>query len=316
MTTLVINDSLGPGTHVFIIGVGKYPYLVDGTLALSPSAHGMGQLTSPPISARKFLQTIELELTNSVAPLKTIEVLISEATPTPYTLKNGQAVSVDPATMQNVEAAAAAWYGRLSGSSENVGIFYFCGHGIGDGVDQQLLLEDFGRSLVAINGSIDFQKFRLGMGQCGALQQCFFVDACRTVNPMLLLNAGTRGNPLLPLNVTKVFSGSNPVFYSTRNGESSFAMPNAASYFTDALLSGLTRFGARKTKNKSWSVSTGNLLCAMEALLARAPANKRQACTVDSFVTSLVIHELTGHPEVLIDITLSEPAANGMGTLS
>jgi hypothetical protein len=43
----------GPATHALVIGVGAYPHLIGGT-GRTKYNDGMGQLTSPPISARLF----------------------------------------------------------------------------------------------------------------------------------------------------------------------------------------------------------------------------------------------------------------------
>jgi hypothetical protein len=43
-----------PATHAIVVGVGAYPHLNGGTGVLTPDHDGMGQLSSPPVSAHMF----------------------------------------------------------------------------------------------------------------------------------------------------------------------------------------------------------------------------------------------------------------------
>ena len=133
MTTFRLQETDGPGTHVFIIGVGNYPHLKDGSGVTSPDHRGMGQLTSPPVSAMAMLSWIDTMLNNPEAPLKSIEVLISQAEQAQYTDCAGLTQGIDPATWRNYEASVRAWKARSSSDRRNVAIFYFCGHGLGNG---------------------------------------------------------------------------------------------------------------------------------------------------------------------------------------
>lgn len=310
MTTFRLDDSHGPGTHVFLIGVGHYPHLKGGggTPQLKKQ-NGMGQLSSTPISAREFLKWVDTTLENPDAPLKSIEVLLSEPDPQPYTDAKNFTAAIAHADRQNVLQAAQLWFDRLDSHEDNVGIFYFCGHGVGDGVHTQLLLRDYGATAVPMEGAINFNGFRLAMGSCNAKKQVYFVDACRVVDATLLVDPNQMGTPLLPANVTRVFGGANPAFFSAKHGEPAFGQPNGLTYFTQALLDSLNKFGVYRVKGSKWMVKPQQLQMAIAALMSNNPA--KPECTVDGLVgTGFQIHQLNTRPHVLLDVFLSLPEAN------
>src|SRR5688572_33370818 len=80
--SLIFDESdSSPQTHVFLIGVGGYPYLKDGELAIAQEGelNSLGQLSSPQVSIYKLYQTI-VSLHNDqcwVRPLGSVEVVLS-----------------------------------------------------------------------------------------------------------------------------------------------------------------------------------------------------------------------------------------------
>ena len=65
MTLVIDNNRNQIGTHVLVIGVGRYPYLLDGEEPLFAFHAGMGQLTSPPHSALGiFYSCLALKMLN------------------------------------------------------------------------------------------------------------------------------------------------------------------------------------------------------------------------------------------------------------
>src|SRR5688572_2449547 len=190
MALVFDNISNEPQTHIFIIGIGGYPYLKDGATPapLPNDLKNLGQLTSPPVSAEALYNTaIELHNNNSwITPLGSIEVLVS---PSPggipvFTGFN----NIEPATHANIDKSYAAWKTRCDSSVDNIAIFYFCGHGLGKGLDQFLLVEDFGKNANSPwADAISFDDSRIAFYSCKAKTQLFFVDACREVTNTLLL---------------------------------------------------------------------------------------------------------------------------------
>lgn len=316
MTTFRLDDSEGPGTHVFIIGVGAYPHLKDGIGQTHPKHREMKQLTSPPKSAMAMLEWFDRTLNNPQAPLKSIEVLISEPQASTYTDANGLVAEIAAATWNNFEASVQAWFERANADSSNVAIFYFCGHGIGDGINTYLLMEDTGSKKDLLMSALHLSAFRIAMGACKAQKQVYLIDACRTVDlatvftPHMPAQSG-----LEPGNVFEVFEGSNPVLYSARQGEQAFGEPENVSDFTKALLEGLTRCAVFRPNGKHWAVSPQELQKAIAALMD--DFSGKPQCPADGIVgTGFQIHVLSGPPEVVVHVSLDNEKANASAEIS
>ena len=54
LMTLLLDKPGAPGTHAIVIGVGRYDWLIGGKQGSSTYSDGMGQLSSPPVSATRF----------------------------------------------------------------------------------------------------------------------------------------------------------------------------------------------------------------------------------------------------------------------
>lgn len=309
MTTFRLDESEGPGTHVFVVGVGAYPHLQGGTGKLTGQPLGMGQLTSPPVSAMEVLKWIDGQLKNPQAPLKSIEVLISQPVRATFTDKKGQTEEIDSATYDNFAQSAQIWYERASLHPENVVIFYFCGHGLGDGLNSQLLLEDYGKTNPPLRHAINFSGFRMSMGSTKATKQLYLIDACRVVDPTMLVDPyNMAGSGLPPGNVMTMGKGiANPVIFATRNGEQAFGPPGKVSHFTYALLQGLGRCGVYSPDSERWSVSPIHLTQAIAAQLE--DFTKRPQCPSDGMPgTPFELHVLDQPPEVVVHISLNPSA--------
>src|SRR2546422_11678453 len=132
----------GVGTHALVIGVSDYPALAGGSGPLFPQHGGMGQLTSASHSAISFADWLTIDYRYSAAPLRSLELLISEPGAVQYAA--GQTLTVERATFANLQQRILDWSQRANSSDQNRAIFYFCGHGISAGLQCTLLLEDFG----------------------------------------------------------------------------------------------------------------------------------------------------------------------------
>ncbi len=316
MTTFRMDDTAGPGTHVFVVGVGAYPHLKDGVGPINPLHREMGQITSPPISAMAMLEWVDRTLNNPQAPLKSIEVLISQPGAANYTDANGLAQQIDPATWANFEAAVAAWFNRANTDPENVAMFYFCGHGIGDGVNTHLLLGDAGASPDLLRHALHVDAFRVAMGGCAAQKQIYLIDACRTVDLATVLNPYVPAQSGLPPgNVLQMFNGWNPVLHSARKGEPAFGTPGEVSDFTKALLQGLTRCAVFQPYGRDWAVSPQELQKAIAALLD--DFSGKPQCPADGIAgVGFQLHVLPGAPEVVVHVALDQDHANSSAEIS
>jgi hypothetical protein len=151
-------------------------------------------------------------------------------------------------------------------------VFFFCGHGIAQGSDAALLMEDYGENNEnALDGAVDFRRFHLGMNKCAASQQCYFVDACRASSDMLLENRDYLGRPLIQI-TRNARRGrptrQGPVFYASLAGDSAYARPNQPSVFTEALIKSLDGAGS-DDEDGDWRVNTNRLLDALDYFMRR-----------------------------------------------
>ncbi|MDY0917613.1 caspase family protein [Pseudomonas viridiflava] len=316
MTTFRIDASEGPGTHVLILGVGDYPYLKDGSAQGRAAHRNMGQLSSPPVSALEMLRWVDSSLSNPQAPLKSIEVLVSAVNAPSFTDRFGLSQRIDSADWDNYEAAVTAWKERADSHPENVAIFYFCGHGMGDGINTYLLTGDAGRSSKLLRHGIHVSELRLAMGSCTATKQIYLIDACRNVDLACVLDPHDSSETGLPeVNPLLVFRGENPVLYSARQGEQAFGAPGQVSVFTKALLNGLNRCAVFRPRGREWVVSPQQLQRAIAALMEDFSGSP--PCPADGISgQGFQLHVLNQPPEVILHVHLDNQNANESAVIS
>ena len=151
MTTVYLAAVGQPATHVFIVGVGSYTYAHGGVTPVA-NPRGLGQLTSPPVSAKAMidwflaplLDPAAVGFRNPGAPLASVEALIAAPVPVEVQSPSGPA-TLDGATLDEVRAAFEKWRARVVAQPGSTGIFYFCGHGVTAG-PQYLLCQDMLRN--------------------------------------------------------------------------------------------------------------------------------------------------------------------------
>src|SRR6476646_2588981 len=95
-STVYHDAAVQPGTHALVIGVGKYAHLAGGEAPVA-NPDGMGQLTSPPISARAFALWLRTDYCDKAKPLASLSLLLSEADSEPF-----EANDVAAATIENI----------------------------------------------------------------------------------------------------------------------------------------------------------------------------------------------------------------------
>ena len=259
------NNVAGPATHAIVIGVGDYPHLIGGSDPnTTDSADGMGQLTSPPISAKAFARWLIEEFENSDHPLATVQLLVSEDGPQTFSHPTKGDLPIKPANLDNIEEAVKKWTELVDEHLDGMAIFYFCGHGVSEGNSMVLLPSDFGSENNAYRHSIDFMNIYDSMEQYQATKQCFFIDACRVSSDSL---NGNRGMNLLQ-NRPRTAEGTRlaPVYYSTVGGGLSHSLPGYTSWFTSALMNSLSHFGADKREG-DWRVTNFGLADALDHIM-------------------------------------------------
>jgi hypothetical protein len=249
-----------PQVHVMVIGVGKYPHLQGGDRKLTTRHLGLGQLTSPPISARYFCNWFLEEYDNPDRTLGSVELLLSEAEPEAFVLPDEQAqIDVEPARMSAVRNAFDRWLKRCQAHPDNLAMFYFCGHGAQISDDHLLLLEDYGRNAKApFRGAIDFNQMWRGFSGEVAGHKCFFPDACSNVsiNDQDIRDTGAEG--FLPTTTNYRFAKNLTVIRAAVEGSSAYGQENKESRFVQALVDCLNGRGAIKRANR-WVITNQSL---------------------------------------------------------
>lgn len=314
--TLLVDKPGQPGAHALVIGVGDYPHLQGGSGALSPDHGGMGQLSSPPESARAFARFLLQGYQHPALPLASLDLLVSEAASTPFpTPADGLP---GRAAFDAVKAAVLAWFARADTDADNLLLFYFCGHGLASGGQTTLLCDDFG-SLPPnpLEHALDFTGLYLGLDKCKARRQVFFVDACRVASPTLFTTLNFVGHPVIPGSARFASrTRQAPVYYATVAGAAAYGQVGRPSVFTEATLQAFEGAGCDDLDG-GWAVQTDALNRGIFHLMRRAvsrAATVGQLSTVDN-LTRFALHHLPGRPRVPVEVACHPDAKNAHAAL-
>lgn len=319
--TLILNQPVAPGAHALVIGIGEYPWLQGGSQPTFAKHGGMAQLSSAPVSARELARWFLSEFDNPDFPRASLDLLLSDAAGNSFTDPSGQAHDIARATFSNIETAVLDWFQRGTASPDNLMILFYCGHGLGKGKQTILLAEDFGSlpDTMSLKRAIDFDQFYLGMDQCDARRQCFFVDACRVGSPFALNTLHYFGDPLIPPGAKVApMPRSAPVFYSAVPGTTAYGRPGKTSFFTEALLNAFRGAGADDATG-NWTVPTDTLPRGIHAHLRRSVARtaaQGQLSLADGLSAPFDFHRLAGDPVIPVEVTCSPDTHNANGALS
>jgi hypothetical protein len=276
-----------PATHVLIVGIGDYPHLQGGNLFPDRRAAfsaGLGQLTTSVAAAQSMADWFLTRFRNPRAPLATVELLLSPPEYRPDTFRprgfalpagdltasatlgipSQTGVPVSAATFQNIEEAFSRWYARCNAHLENVGIFYFAGHGIQREV-QLLLAEDFGENPnQPLANSINFNGTYVNLGRCMAETQCYFIDACREIPTDLLRDFDVPevpGRTLLGIGARgELRPRCAPIYQAAARARRAFGPANSPTHFSRLLQMCLEGVGVAANKSgRYWVVNTESL---------------------------------------------------------
>lgn len=300
-----------PGTHVLLIGVGKYAYGKGG--GASPVAGDLRQLSSPPISARAMADWFIHSFRNRNKPLVSVSLLLSEQQPQPYQpSRPAGAASVQPreATLANVKEAARKWEERLRSHRDNMGVFYFCGHGASLGQKAALLLEDFGQPGQAFDNAIDVETLRATMKNSPAIQQVYLLDCCRTKADSYYENEENIGSRIVSAySAQRGHSVPTQQFllFPTIDGEEAFGIKDTASVFSSSIIDAMS-FAAADDTTGVWKTNTAKLLDAVDKLVRhRVPASMIQRSKPNALdATSFDFNEIDEPTRTQSFVTVSD----------
>jgi hypothetical protein len=310
---LVFGDPAHKGgakTHVLIIGVGRYKHLGPAR----PDLPALGQLTSPPLSARALADWFTSgKLVNNKVPLGSVEVVLSDASDQTY-----GPVPVEDATFANIQSAFDGWFDRCNAHARNIAIFYFCGHGLQK--DTMVLLpEDFGESRHnPWNTAIDFHRTFRGLSQCRAGTQLYIIDACRQLSQKMVKDLDAGGQTLKTFKLESQLPRTAPGLFATANGLPSFGDTGNVSRMTAALIECLDGLGAT-VRNGGWIIDTEHLGSRVQALMKHRneslPIEQQQ--TVDPTILEnangpQTLHKITpgAWPKVIIKMECDPDTPN------
>lgn len=262
LTLIYENVAEGtPATHAVVIGVGGYPWLLGGAEAADPRlAEGMGQLSSPPASARAIADWLVSSHADPAAPLATVDLLLSDATgDRDYVRPDGTVFKgVELPDQAALKRAIRAWRVRCDSNPGNLALFFFCGHGVGRGFELAMLPRDFGSEpMQPFEHSVSFEGMKEAMRSCAATRQLFFVDACRVHSPNLMADYAAQPDPVMAVRTPFTVGLRQSVYFATTSGAPAFGRPGRPSLFTENLLKGLRGLGANDNRGEWWVETTG-----------------------------------------------------------
>jgi hypothetical protein len=318
--TIMFDDGLAePGTHVFLIGVGAYPFLNEGSDPEKRFADtmGMGQLSSPPLSVRALTEWFMDRaggFYNPTRPLRSLELFCSAATPLTMEDALGVSTNIEPARMATVRPALVEWIERAGRNANNMALFFFCGHGLAFAeAENALLLEEFGSDRMnPLSGAIAFDQMRLGiMRHCTANMQVHLVDACRTPpNSAFLTKYGNfSGEPIATAGISKALRDKvAPVYFATGLAAAAYGLPGQPSIFTQGLLTAM-RGAASRDNDLHWEVQIASLAEGINKCIASMTFQAQpQFCQPRDTGRAEMIHRLRTSPEVIVKIFTRDPA--------
>jgi hypothetical protein len=223
---------------------------------------------------------------NPIAPLQTLEVLISSRNPIHLNL-NGTSHEVERATHRAVREGFDRWLAEVQSNDSNVGVLYFCGHGVmGNGPEHYLLLDDHGSSTNRPfeEGSFDITGTIRALERAVKAQLYVFVDACRTTSRKMTDTIGSKPGPLLDeVTTTQHINRGMTQVNASVEGMSAYGDSNSVSRFTDALLRALNGFsGVFEPRTRKWLVNGEALNQALPKLLDLVNTERKrepQACS-------------------------------------
>jgi hypothetical protein len=275
---------------------------------------GLGQLTSPPISAkavadwflaRIYKPTTPFGFSNPTAPLSSVDVLLSPSGA--YKRPDGNSIDVDIADKAHVEQSFEQWRQRLVGNPASIGVMYFCGHGVMS-ANQYLLTADFGDN----PGNPWSKAFDLSL-TVRALERevpgplYFLVDACRQVPKTFAATLGANPQALRVVQLNKPLVNSSRLeLQAAGEGALAFAVPNKVSRFTDALLRALSGFCGEKVPGQNvWQTTGEELARSVRHILEQGNKTVERRQQVEQVLIGPTVLQVdTTPPRVMVDLDL------------
>lgn len=290
----------GPGVHVVLIGVGKFSTArAADLLGDDAPPGGFIDLETPLHSVEAFAAWLQGHLNVANTPLKTVRVLASSPV-------RESVLTVTPPTFQNLANEVGDWADDLDTDEDNLGIFYFCGHGLRIGEMQFLLAEDFGANRrTPFWNTFDPELFANAMRQYKARRQLFLIDACSTEVPFKRKYRNPAMGTLVQDAENENLADSEQcLIRASKLGTRAFGLLNGPSLFMDALLRAMKGGGAVSAQGQ-WVISTDMLKMALSWLIQSRPEGVGQEVAFggSALSSSMSFHTVLGRPLVPVRVT-------------
>jgi hypothetical protein len=304
----------GPATHALVIGVGGYDHLRGGAstrkLQRATRFGNLGQLTSPPRSAVAFARFLTSRPHDWLAPLSTVDLLISTGPGDKLERTVGRSA---PATRDSIQTAFDSWWERCDTHPENVAIFYFCGHGL-QATNQVLLASDFGATGNPWAQAFDLNKTRQAFTANRARTQVFLIDACREVTTSNVEVPDPSAPPLREPEMRQPENCEHDLtIQATSRTKKAHGYEGDVSYFTKAVLHALAG-GAAKARNGEWWVRSDLIAGNIKQLIELAGGTDPRPVAATSSATQL--YRLPGAPDVRLEFGCNPAAATRAADLA
>lgn len=312
-------DPTVAATHVLLIGCSEYPSISNTVFG------GLAALTSPKVSveavANWFLTGVdampagqakgsEEAFLNDEAPLGSVVMLTSPSATfnTPF----GTTVTPTRPSIDNIRMAYFGWLERLETNSNSRGIFYYCGHGVSDGLTQQLVADDFGENKIKQYDAI----FHLSNTVQGSIRKAkaslfYFIDACMELSQEII-NQVASPQPLIDMSRTGAITTSEwAILRATTANRVAYAPPGDVAYFTGALLSALRgHCGIECADGDKYGVDISKLRSAISEFLdfgqsSVAADRQKVGATEGEGSWAVPMHMLSKRPSILLELDIA-----------
>jgi Caspase domain len=254
-----------PKLHALFIGVSDYSNLCDEDDGSGPERHlGLHKLRSPALTAYRMHEWLKRREQFLPLPLGSCRMLLS---PSQSELSNCASLITysTRATLDNTLSAIDEWRTALADNPENIGFFYFAGHGVKrERRDDVLLLEGFGEKPNRILGHcIDSTSLVDGMAPSRefpniARTQLYFFDACRVKPAVFKKYEKTEAEPIWDqTELSRKDDRAMLILFTTVAGAKAYGIPGEQSAFSRALIRCLDGAAAESSDPEltNWSVT-------------------------------------------------------------
>lgn len=314
-------------THVLLVGCGEYPGLAAEHIGLRPldpprlSVEAMADWFLSGVDAMPAgqAQPADKAFHNPLAPLGSLAML---ASPTGgYTLPSGEVAACTRPTLDNLKIAVHQWLKRLGDNPGSRGIFYFCGHGLSDGIVQHLVADDVMEREHDRWGPVFHVSSTCQAAiRATAATLAFWIDACMEFNEQLLNNISA------PQSLVDGFRSGRPktrdwsMIRATTMNRLAYAPEHGVARFTMALLRALQgHCGTQYGMDRHFSVGASDLHSAAADFLALAQQDlegEKQALGAleGDGAGKTALHVLPSSPLVHVEMDVDPPGYRPVAT--